>query len=281
MTISPVQSPKVMVRSAEFRKTLSRKPYFQLPLFDSEHSEQFEVVDGEAYYAILLHPTISYNPINQAAFAHLAFPSNVPDIQVDQPLALSLEEIETLATQCRRYWGLGDKEFKQIENQANRFASAFLLPEETFLNDLTYPTLDSFWLLKEKWKVSIALMIRRCFDLNIIDEDDYRKLNINLRRRGWHKKEPQDDALEIEKPRFLKRAFDLIVENNVQTRDDIQASLPFPKNIVEELRGAPKGFLSEDKTKIEPFPRLKVDNASHEISGSKAKVISIKEARKK
>ena len=59
--------------------------------------------------------------------------------------------------------------FKLIESQANRFAGCFLLPESTFGAEFVRrPTLDLFRSLKNKWNVSIQLMIMRCSDLGII-----------------------------------------------------------------------------------------------------------------
>src|SRR5699024_3355284 len=51
--------------------------------------------------------------------------------------------------------------YKRIEQEANYFASSFLLPEESFGNDLQINSLSHYIVLKEKWKVSIAAMIYR------------------------------------------------------------------------------------------------------------------------
>ena len=169
------------------------------------------------------------------------------------------------------------KAFKLIETQANRFAGIFLLPEETFLNDLTYPSLDAFWLLKEKWRVSIALMIVRCRDLNVVDEEMYRRLWINLGRRGWRKKEPLDDSIPVEEPQFLKRAIMLLLEKGIQTKDDILANLPFPKTAIEELTGLSQGFFSIKEAAIEPLPQLRIKkNSLSRKFDKKADVIPFK-----
>lgn len=64
-----------------------------------------------------------------------------------------------------------DKEdFKDIEQEAHSFASAFLLPEKEFSEDVRpYATNLAYYAeLKKRWKVSIAAMIRRSKDLGII-----------------------------------------------------------------------------------------------------------------
>ncbi|MFJ5963275.1 ImmA/IrrE family metallo-endopeptidase [Bacillus sp. NPDC093026] len=45
------------------------------------------------------------------------------------------------------------EEFKQIEQEANQFAAEFLLPKQSFLNDLIYPNkLDYYVELKKSGK---------------------------------------------------------------------------------------------------------------------------------
>ena len=92
--------------------------------------------------------------------------------------------------------------FKKVEAQAWRFAGAFLLPEKTFLSEVYSITLDALVVLKRKWGVSVAAMIRRLRDLDLIDDAQQRYLNIQLRQRGWHRSEPGD-----EQPRERSRLF--------------------------------------------------------------------------
>ncbi|MBP1970159.1 Zn-dependent peptidase ImmA (M78 family) [Virgibacillus natechei] len=59
------------------------------------------------------------------------------------------------------FTSLDKKEHKEIENEANQFTSAFLLPEESFLTDMqtvariTNP--DAYMDLKQKWKTSLQV----------------------------------------------------------------------------------------------------------------------------
>lgn len=159
-----------------------------------------------------------------------------------------------------------------LEKQANRFASAFLLPARTFTNDLVSPTLDGFWALKEKWQVSIKAMIVRCRDLDIIDDDYARTLFINYNRRGWAKREPLDDKLPIEQPKMLRRTFELLVKENILSREDVINSLPYPTYVLEEIVDLPKGFLSTGEN-IEIFPTLKRPANIERSSNSNSNVI--------
>ncbi len=146
---------------------------------------------------------------------------------------------------------IGNKStFKVIENQAHRFAGAFLLPALAFSNDFSIANLDAFWALKPKWKVSVAMMVHRSEDLGLVEKGQARRLWINRTRRGWRLKEPLDDELPIERPRLLKRGFSMIVEEGLQSLDDIRAALPYSAGDIVELAGLPMRFLEQDVAPI-------------------------------
>jgi len=130
------------------------------------------------------------------------------------------------------------------EDQANRFASAFLLPEQSFSRDIDYPTLDRLRALKTKWLVSIGAMLKRAEDLGFVSDSEARHLWILYVRRGWKRREPLDDDLEIEKPRLKSQAFELLLNQRVQSIDDVLAYIPYPPSDIEELAMLPRGYLS-------------------------------------
>ena len=57
---------------------------------------------------------------------------------------------------------------EKLENEADRFAGAFLLPKETFSKDVFSTSIDHFIQMKSKWKASIGCMIYRCDTLGIL-----------------------------------------------------------------------------------------------------------------
>src|SRR5205085_4405757 len=99
------------------------------------------------------------------------------------------------------------------EEQANRFASAFLMPRESFLLEcpkrLVWP---HFFELKHRWKVSLAALVRRARDLNIISEDTYRRANVQLNQK-WGHSEPFEP--EIERPTILPRTMVLLSQERM------------------------------------------------------------------
>ena len=64
-------------------------------------------------------------------------------------------------------------QYKLMEAQAHQFAGAFLLPLETFANEIRTPVLlDSLLLDKQRWGVSVAAIIMRLVALGMIDEEE-------------------------------------------------------------------------------------------------------------
>lgn len=98
---------------------------------------------------------------------------------------------------------------RQQEDAANKFASAFLLPRETFLQECPQRLVwDHFRELKRRWKVSLAALVRRAKDLRLISEDTYKRAHVQLGKRNWRTSEP--DEPEVEWPTILPQAMALI-----------------------------------------------------------------------
>jgi Zn-dependent peptidase ImmA (M78 family)/transcriptional regulator with XRE-family HTH domain len=132
--------------------------------------------------------------------------------------------------------------FTLIEDQANRFSGAFLLPDKTFANDIHLVNLDLLRALKAKWRVSVGVMIKRAAHLGVISADEERRLWIAYSRRGWRKREPMDDQLEEEQPRYVRRCIELLVEKEIIVREDLPFHLALPPSDIERLVGLPSGF---------------------------------------
>lgn len=133
--------------------------------------------------------------------------------------------------------------YKTLETQAHRFACALLLPEKEFLDELYSPSLDGFLALKERWGASVAAMIVRCSDLGILNDQQERTMWINYNRRGWRKGEPLDGKIEKESPSLIRRSFELLLDEKVQSVSDIKRALPFPISDLEELADLEPGTL--------------------------------------
>lgn len=156
-------------------------------------------------------------------------------------------------------------DFKLLEQQAHKFAAAFLLPCDTYSKDLYNPKLDNMLSLKRKWVVSIAMQITRAQDLGIIDEEYARRLWINFNRRGWKRTEPLDQDIPHEQPRLLKRAFELIIENESFRPEQISDMIGLAASDIERLANLRYGYLTERANLITMKDGLSKDSTKSDI----------------
>lgn len=111
------------------------------------------------------------------------------------------------------------KEHKAIENEANLFAGAFLLPEAEFRADmqmvthLTHP--DSYIDLKKKWNTSLQVLGYRAAHLGIIHARDHRNFYAALHRRNYLQIEPLDELLPVPKPTRIRTIIDLVASKKI------------------------------------------------------------------
>jgi Zn-dependent peptidase ImmA (M78 family)/transcriptional regulator with XRE-family HTH domain len=99
------------------------------------------------------------------------------------------------------------------EDQANRFASAFLLPRAPFLHMFPrsrFLNWELIFHIKLQWKVSARAVLRRAFDLGVISSDQYRTGNIHLAKTGQTKVERYDADLPMESAELLDAAMDAL-----------------------------------------------------------------------
>ena len=161
----------------------------------------------------------------------------------------------------------GSETHKLLEKQAHYFATAFLLPKRTFIEDFS-PSLDAIVILKSRWKVSVAAMMRRALNLGLIDEYRYKRLCANKNRRWGGTREPLDDELPYEQPRFLRRSFVLLVDEGATSRADIETALAMYSHDVETAAGLEPGFFGDDTPDSYKFPTLKARDRSGDDDGS-------------
>jgi len=166
------------------------------------------------------------------------------------------------------------KKHRLTEHQAFRFASAFLMPAESFGSDVWMTALDPLLSLKERWKVSVGAMIKRCDDLGMLDESHARRLWITYNRR-WRKQEPLDDSIAFETPQLMKRCFDLLIESKIKSKAEILHDLPFSQRDIETLMNLPESYLNENFGEVRQLPTIKAKIAF----GNNGKVIDF-DARK-
>ena len=143
-------------------------------------------------------------------------------------------------------------DFKLLENQAHQFASTFLLPAMAYSKELWAVSLDAFRSLKPRWNASIALQIVRARQLGMVNENQEKRLWINLSRRGWRKREPLDDAVPSEKPGLVAEGMRMLVNNKVRTGEQMAQDINLSAYELERLTEAEPGTLTGG---VRPAPR--------------------------
>lgn len=95
-----------------------------------------------------------------------------------------------------------------VEEQAQQFAAAFLMPASMIRRDLP-ATADWARLmeLKTTWRVSMQALLRRAHTLEVMSDHQYDNARKAMSARGWLRTEPGDDQLgPVEAPVMVERA---------------------------------------------------------------------------
>ncbi|WP_079914144.1 XRE family transcriptional regulator [Paenibacillus sp. 32352] len=145
-------------------------------------------------------------------------------------------------------------EFKEMENQANRFASALLLPAEAFAKTVTSTSLLHFVELKRYWNVSIAAMLYRCLDLKLIDESKYTSLVKQMSMKKMRTKEPLDDVFPLQEPVVLRKSILMLLENKIKNELQLIQEISVPQEYIEMLCNLDQGTLNYK----EPEPTIRL-----------------------
>jgi Zn-dependent peptidase ImmA (M78 family) len=117
----------------------------------------------------------------------------------------------------------GAKQGPPIEDQADAFASAFLMPRETVLAARPkFVTLERLIQLKKRWGVSVAALNHRLHKLKITTDWQYRRLCIEISERGYRKSEPE--GMPRESSQLLAKVFAQLRSEGV-SRNEIARDL--------------------------------------------------------
>ena len=99
-----------------------------------------------------------------------------------------------------------------LEREADGFASAFLIPRETFLEECPSRwSLAAFSALKRRWFVSIAALVFRANKLGRLTQASQRRAYQTLNAQGLRQSEP--DEWPLGAPTVLKQALTLVSED--------------------------------------------------------------------
>lgn len=192
---------------------------------------------------------------DHAGFALLSF-DDIPYAGIScgrQP-----SECRVVMAQALGYWMLFDQvEPAELTKRAEDFARAFLLPAKSFGKEVWSPTIDALLSLKRHWNCPLAVLLRRCADLDLLDSEQARRALGNIGRRGWKTEEPGELAGEAEQPRLLAQSVRLLLDSGVKDVHSLLADVALGAGDVEELAGLPKDYLRGVDSVVEWAPRLR------------------------
>jgi Zn-dependent peptidase ImmA (M78 family)/DNA-binding transcriptional regulator YiaG len=120
---------------------------------------------------------------------------------------------------------------RMTEMQANRFASAFLLPAEEIHDQLpSGPDWVHLLTLKQRWQVSLGALLRRASDLGAMSEPVYTQAMRTVGARGWRISEPGELGAP-ESPRVLS----LAIESAGTDAASLATETGWPRTLIDEL----------------------------------------------
>jgi Zn-dependent peptidase ImmA (M78 family)/transcriptional regulator with XRE-family HTH domain len=128
------------------------------------------------------------------------------------------------------------------ESQANRFASALLIPRTMMAKLFPRPRgsrLDWVGLREFKltWKVSKAAILYRARQLELIGDDQYKTGVITLRRTGEATGEREDSLIPQEAPELLARSLAVLAEKRGVYAEEVASALRVLPAFLREVVG--------------------------------------------
>lgn len=112
------------------------------------------------------------------------------------------------------------------EEEANAFASAFLLPRDGFCREtpvMARVDWEVVFRLKARWKTSAAAIVRRAYDLARLDAVEYRRAYKYMSWKGWLKGEPEEPPEED--PESIPLAFGVLLKKHGERHADVARKL--------------------------------------------------------
>jgi Zn-dependent peptidase ImmA (M78 family) len=105
------------------------------------------------------------------------------------------------------HWHHDVPQGRQAEQEAHRFAAAFLMPAASVLSKAPRnPSLKQLIQAKRPWKVSVGALTHRLHELKALTDWHYRMLCIEIGKRGYRTEEPEP-RIDRETSQILNKVF--------------------------------------------------------------------------
>jgi Zn-dependent peptidase ImmA (M78 family)/transcriptional regulator with XRE-family HTH domain len=110
---------------------------------------------------------------------------------------------------------------ENMEEEANRFAREFLMPQQELRSQLYKLSLERLSFLKRYWKVSMAAILEQARILEAVSERKYRTLRVELSQAGYILQEPPELDPPEEKPSLLSELINLYLDQLHYSIDEL------------------------------------------------------------
>lgn len=132
---------------------------------------------------------------------------------------------------------------REVEREADQFASAFLIPRDDFVANVPMVhSLEQLITHKGRWGVSVAALARTAFDSGVLSDWHYRELCKQISYRGYRTKEPF--PMKREESVLWKKVFEELWKDRL-TKDHVASQLGVPSDEIASLIGGLLGTVNE------------------------------------
>jgi Zn-dependent peptidase ImmA (M78 family)/DNA-binding XRE family transcriptional regulator len=130
----------------------------------------------------------------------------------------------------------------ELEEQADQFASALLMPRAGILREFPRAASlewEALFALKQRWRVSLGALVRRAYDLRILDAARYQRAYKTMSARGWTRGEPHE--FDEETPEVVALAFAELEKQRSVLPLDVARHLGWSPEVFERVSGIAAG----------------------------------------
>ena len=143
----------------------------------------------------------------------------------------------------------------ETEAEADRFASAFLLPSKAFARDFRMSGFSwgHIFDLKKRWRVSAAAIVRRAYDLGLLGAVGYRQAFKYMSAKGWRTNgEPYEPPFQP--PELFATALNALGTKVDLTLAALCAELHFTADTFRDVTGFSVPAQKAKPNEVLPFP---------------------------
>lgn len=132
------------------------------------------------------------------------------------------------------HWGKPVSEDRDIEKEADEFASEFLMPSNDIKPYLVKLNVEKLSELKRFWKTSMYSIAAKAKSLGLMTQDQYYYLMKNF-SYNQYKKFGEPELFPAEKPRLFKDILQVYISDFNYSKDDLSSLLHCNKDEIDEM----------------------------------------------